>query len=339
MNNIYKVGLVELVSPNVLFSSTTEGEVSEKHQPLIRRASEALLLKGKRSKSHVKRQDSRVMLVNNKLVELAIKACTEKLYITYTEPLPDSFMRTVVPEVYNTLWDMCIHWGKMHLECVVLHPGIQQMKDKWDILKENEVELVMNVGKRLDKHVISKGESPSFKGDVVSVEAQLKTIIEGSPFILYDNPSDKLPKVPVVALGGTFDNLHNGHRNLLSVALVICTKKLYIGIASDSMLKQKKNADLIESIQARYDRARKFLDTMVRPNGIEVELVTLTDPYGPTVEVANIDAIVVSSETLGGARQINEIRKSKKLKQLSIVAVLRSNIHTLSSTFIRDNKV
>lgn len=336
MDNRYKIGLVELVSPNVLFSDSTRGTVSEKPQALSRRASE--VLKGKRGRAVEKRQDSRVMLVNNKLVELAIKACTEKLYITYTENLPESFLRTVVPEVYNTVWDMCIHWGKMELECIVLHPGIQQMKDKWDVLKENEVEVVMNVGKRLDKHAIGLDEAPSFKGDVVSLEENLKSILEGSPFVLYDNPSDKLPKCPVVALGGTFDNLHNGHRNLLSVALVICTKKLFIGIASDPMVKEKKNADLIEPIQLRYQRAERFLKTMVRPGGIEVELVTLHDPWGPTVVIEDINAIVVSSETLGGARKINEIRKTKKLSQLNIVAVLRSNIHTLSSTFIRDNK-
>jgi hypothetical protein len=34
----------------------------------------------------------------------------------------------------------------------------------------------------------------------------------------------------VVALGGTFDHLHAGHRLLLASAALIATKKLYIGI-------------------------------------------------------------------------------------------------------------
>ena len=42
-----------------------------------------------------------------------------------------------------------------------------------------------------------------------------------------------------VVLGGTFDRLHNGHKILLSEAVLRCTNKLTIGVTETNMLKGK----------------------------------------------------------------------------------------------------
>ena len=42
-----------------------------------------------------------------------------------------------------------------------------------------------------------------------------------------------------VVLGGTFDRLHNGHKILLSEAVLRCTEKLTVGITDTNMLKSK----------------------------------------------------------------------------------------------------
>lgn len=40
--------------------------------------------------------------------------------------------------------------------------------------------------------------------------------------------------IPTVALGGTFDHLHSGHKILLSMAAWIAEKKLIVGITGQS---------------------------------------------------------------------------------------------------------
>lgn len=44
------------------------------------------------------------------------------------------------------------------------------------------------------------------------------------------------PRLPVVALGGTFDHLHAGHKILLSMAAWIASTKLIVGITGPLML-------------------------------------------------------------------------------------------------------
>ena len=41
---------------------------------------------------------------------------------------------------------------------------------------------------------------------------------------------------PVVALGGTFDHLHAGHKILLSMAIWITREKLIVGLTDDALL-------------------------------------------------------------------------------------------------------
>lgn len=43
-----------------------------------------------------------------------------------------------------------------------------------------------------------------------------------------------------VAVGGTFDRLHAGHRLLLAVAALVCSRTLYIGVTGDLLLVAKQ---------------------------------------------------------------------------------------------------
>eukprot|EP01035_Chromulina_nebulosa_P020403 gene20403-26476_t len=63
----------------------------------------------------------------------------------------------------------------------------------------------------------------------------------------------RIPSYRYVAVGGTFDHLHNGHRKLLSVASSICTEKLTIGITSETLLTHKTNFHLIHSYNKRFE--------------------------------------------------------------------------------------
>jgi hypothetical protein len=65
------------------------------------------------------------------------------------------------------------------------------------------------------------------------------------------------------------------------------------------MLKSKANQQIMEPIATRTQHVRDFLK-FFKPQ-ICADIVPITDVYGPTAWDPNIQAIVVSKETKGGA--------------------------------------
>ncbi|KAN0077224.1 hypothetical protein V8E55_011079 [Tylopilus felleus] len=170
-----------------------------------------------------------------------------------------------------------------------------------------------------------------------------------SPTILHVPPSSRSPRYPVVVLGGTFDHLHAGHKILLSMAAWIATRKVIVGITVDALLKKKSNAHLLESFHTRQDKTRAFL-VLFRPD-LDYEVVALQDVCGPTGFDPDIQALVVSKETLSGAAAIDKERARKGLPPLQtfVIDVISSNSSKLdhedaeilkqtkmSSTFVRE---
>jgi len=120
--------------------------------------------------------------------------------------------------------------------------------------------------------------------------------------------ADKVrPSLPVVALGGTFDHLHAGHKILLSMAAWISRKKVIVGVTDDNLLVNKANKHVLESLSHRTDRARSFL-TSFKPN-LEYDIVPIKDVYGPTAVDPNIQALVISRETMSGSAAIDRKRR------------------------------
>eukprot|EP01025_Chloroclados_australasicus_P013528 TRINITY_DN16369_c0_g1_i1.p1 TRINITY_DN16369_c0_g1~~TRINITY_DN16369_c0_g1_i1.p1 ORF type:complete len:312 (-),score=34.11 TRINITY_DN16369_c0_g1_i1:194-1129(-) len=124
-----------------------------------------------------------------------------------------------------------------------------------------------------------------------------------------------------VAIGGTFDRLHAGHRLLLAVAALICSQEIFIGITSDQLLAQKSNKQLLETYDYREKQARNFTQLVNR--GIVVQTGPLIDPKEPTEAeiIEDMEAIAVSEETVKGAIQINEGRTRRGFRELEIVVV------------------
>ena len=54
-----------------------------------------------------------------------------------------------------------------------------------------------------------------------------------------------------VALGGTFDCIHNGHRLLLSQAAILATNRVLVGVADGVLLKNKTLSELIKPVEER----------------------------------------------------------------------------------------
>lgn len=136
-----------------------------------------------------------------------------------------------------------------------------------------------------------------------------------------------------VAVGGTFDKFHEGHKKLLSTAFEIA-ETVEIGVTSDAFGGLKGD---IDSCEERIASLKSFFKDM--SNFI---IVPLDDPYGTTVYDSSFDAIVVSEETEPTAIKINEIRASKNMKLLDIVVVsfvLAYDGTPISSTRIRRGEI
>jgi len=169
----------------------------------------------------------------------------------------------------------------------------------------------------------------------LDTDATVAPFLSGSDFFTYEDEHRALPTYNLVAMGGTFDNLHAGHKRLLAAASRVCTGTLTVGVTSDVYLarKNKKFGDMIEPVATRLARVCEFLKR-VNP-ALRVEAVPIDDGAGPTTKRPEFEAIVASSETLEGCRWINARRREQGWAPLQIITVARTDETNLSSTVIR----
>ncbi|KAM0756069.1 hypothetical protein T439DRAFT_296082, partial [Meredithblackwellia eburnea MCA 4105] len=125
-----------------------------------------------------------------------------------------------------------------------------------------------------------------------------------------------LDTYPVVALGGTFDHLHPGHKILLTMASLITTERLIVGVTAPNLLTKKQHPTQLESLDERISNVTKFLQ-LVRPTIVH-DVVPIEDIYGPTATDPLVAALVVSTETRSGGAAVNEERRRKGMSQLDV---------------------
>ncbi|KAI0819552.1 Nucleotidylyl transferase [Trametes gibbosa] len=150
------------------------------------------------------------------------------------------------------------------------------------------------------------------------------------------------PLYPVVALGGTFDHLHAGHKILLSMGAWIARRKLIVGITGDALLGKKEHKEVLEPLAVRTARTRAFL-ALFRPR-IEHALVPIEDVYGPTGWDPDIHALVVSRETLPGASAIAERRAALRLPPLrtfviDVISATEASVDAEDAALLRTAKM
>lgn len=136
-----------------------------------------------------------------------------------------------------------------------------------------------------------------------------------------------------VAVGGTFDKFHDGHKKLLSTAFEL-GNWIEVGVTSDAFGGLKGD---IDSFEDRSNYVKSFFS-----NQSNFHVLSLDDPFGTTIYDEVFDAIVVSEETEPTAIKINEIRSSKGMNPLDIVVVsfvLAEDGEPISSTRIRQGKI
>ena len=293
------------------------------------------------------------ILVHDLILEKAVKEVTDVLYVFVSTGATKSDrdlevgveVSKYIISLYLRLWDEMIAHKNLKLKCIVLGdvPGAEMAsRDSLLVLPEIEAfysqdkdkKTLEAINKKRFEHAQKEVLIPSIPTRFLS-----STTDSTSDNIYYIDSKDvaELPKFRRVAIGGTFDRIHNGHKILLALALVVTTDSLVIGVTGDAMLKKKTNASMIASYSQRSENVVSFLNTL-KPQ-LKYEPTEIADPFGPTITDGTIEAIVVSSETIPGAQKINQIRVEKGLKPLSIVVTRRCQTATLSSSFIREQKI
>lgn len=279
--------------------------------------------------------ESVATVINAKLIVEGVRATSKKLFVMYSgqgQGKEDAMLtRKYMPQLYNELWDAALETGQTDVDFVVMLGTIHIE----EFLKSDQgktVSKIFNAGAEIDSAATTT--APESSVSVHSLKDKLQEEAFGVPFVLYDNPDQPLGEYRKVAVGGTFDHFHGGHKKLLAICISVATEELTVGVTDDSMLGEKKLRDLIEDVEQRKKHVDTFFRTLA-PATLQANIVLIQDVWGPTVVDKDIEAIVVSTETLKGARLINEERVKRGMNPLKVIAVARSNVYTLSSTFMR----
>jgi cytidyltransferase-like protein len=146
-------------------------------------------------------------------------------------------------------------------------------------------------------------------------------------------------KYDLVAMGGTFDVLHRGHRKLLRQAFAV-GRKVMIGVTTDEFARKLHKPHKFDP----YPKRKKDLERLLARWDVlsRAEIVPLYDRFGPTVNDSRIDALVVSKRTIKTAYEINALRKKKGMKPIAvdpIDLILAQDKRPISSTRIRRGRI
>ena len=142
-----------------------------------------------------------------------------------------------------------------------------------------------------------------------------------------------------VAVGGTFDELHKGHRTLLCKAFEV-GEYVLIGLTSDEFVANMHKSHKTASYSERLAELSCFLEKPEFKSRFEIS--PLYTSYGLTLNKDNLDALVVSQETAKIGETINKKRVEIGLLSLSIIEidlVIAENKKPISTTRIRTNEI
>jgi len=144
---------------------------------------------------------------------------------------------------------------------------------------------------------------------------------------------------PEVAVGGTFDALHRGHKILLRTAFRAGDRVL-VGLSRNGFVRRLRKPHHVDPYQKRRRELVSFLKKERLAS--RCKIVPLDDPYGPAINNSGVQALAVSQMTEKMAKKINMIRKRRGLKPLSVLSigmVLAEDFKPISSTRIRAGEI
>ena len=142
----------------------------------------------------------------------------------------------------------------------------------------------------------------------------------------------------VVAMGGTFDVIHDGHVALLERAFSI-SDKVIIGLTGDE-LARKRGKKIRSSYSQRLGALEQLIKTKFPSRSYLISM--LDDDFGPAVIEGDVEALVVSDETAHKGDVLNKQRRERNLRPVQVVTVpmiLARDGKRISSTRIRNSEI
>ena len=142
----------------------------------------------------------------------------------------------------------------------------------------------------------------------------------------------------LVAMGGTFDVIHNGHMALLKKSFSI-SSKVIIGLSSDQLAVKRGKSPVND-----YSKRLSLLESTIEKNfpNSSYEISKLENDFGPAVVEGSVKAIVVSEETSTKGLHLNKLRAERNLPPVEIVVVpmvLAEDGKAISSTRIKNSEI
>jgi len=240
-----------------------------------------------------------------------------------------------------------------HVEAVNVQRGQKGMEGVVGLVVENWPEVCVveeGTGDLVDGDVVFLEDEEEEEGGDNGAGSSTNTGRDTEGGLLgggYRIPSNSLYNS--VAVGGTFDGMHYGHRKLLTLAISSVLPqvgKLLIGITTDEMLVKKQYAELIPTLDERTRGVREFVDALAPGMKNRVRIIPIKDAYGPPgVPVGSniysgiendFDALVLSHETLPTGKRLNEHRvENLGVGPLKLLCTRRTEVHGMSSTVLR----
>ncbi|MGI0102728.1 MAG: phosphopantetheine adenylyltransferase [Nitrosotalea sp.] len=147
-----------------------------------------------------------------------------------------------------------------------------------------------------------------------------------------------MKKYKLAALGGTFDILHSGHLELLRKGFSI-SYKVIIGLTSDKLAK-KKGKHLIHDYAQRYTTLE---DTIKRNfQNVTYKISKLENDFGPAVLEKEVEALVVSKETVFQGNELNLLRRQRNSPDVDVIVVpmvLAKDGKRISTSRIKNSEI
>ncbi len=141
-----------------------------------------------------------------------------------------------------------------------------------------------------------------------------------------------------MATGGTFDQMHAGHRRLLERSFDLGAE-VVIGLTSDEFARREGKTP-----RHSYRQREAGLDAYIRANfpGRRYRVVKLDDFFGPGIASKEVKALVASPETGKRVGLANELRAEQGFPPLELVVidwVVAEDGQPISSTRIRKGEI